>query len=284
MKKVLITGAGGQLGQCFQKQAGKFPDLEFVFATSEMFDLTLTPVMDIYLRKHQFDYCINCAAYTNVEQAESNREMAFHVNADSVKHLARACRDNDVTLIHFSTDYVFDGCKKTLYSEEDETSPINIYGGSKLMGEESIKKEMEKYFIFRTSWLYSDIGHNFYNTIIKRAEAGEELNITTEQTGTPTNAYDLAEFVLRIIDQDSSEYGIYHYSNLGEATWYDFAAEILRLTGNSGKVELKENNSFVTVAKRPEYSVLSKDKTLRTFGQQILPWQESLAALVNRNH
>lgn len=284
MKKVLITGAGGQLGQCFQKQAGKFPDLEFVFATSEMFDLTLTPVMDIYLRKHQFDYCINCAAYTNVEQAESNREMAFHVNADSVKHLARACRDNDVTLIHFSTDYVFDGCKKTLYSEEDETSPINIYGGSKLMGEESIKKEMEKYFIFRTSWLYSDIGHNFYNTIIKRAEAGEELNITTEQTGTPTNAYDLAEFVLRIIDQGSSEYGIYHYSNLGEATWYDFAAEILRLTGNSGKVELKENNSFVTVAKRPEYSVLSKDKTLRTFGQQILPWQESLAALVNRNH
>ena len=284
MKKVLITGAGGQLGQCFQKQAGKFPDLEFVFATSEMFDLTLTPVMDIFLRKHQFDYCINCAAYTNVEQAESNREMAFHVNADSVKHLARACRDNDVTLIHFSTDYVFDGCKKTLYSEEDETSPINIYGGSKLMGEESIQKEMEKYFIFRTSWLYSDIGHNFYNTIIKRAEAGEELNITTEQTGTPTNAYDLAEFVLRIIDQDSSEYGIYHYSNLGEATWYDFAAEILRLTGNSGKVELKENNSFVTVAKRPEYSVLSKDKTLRTFGQQILPWQESLAALVNRNH
>ena len=284
MKKVLITGAGGQLGQCFQKQAGKFPDLEFVFATSEMFDLTLTPVMDIYLRKHQFDYCINCAAYTNVEQAESNREMAFHVNADSVKHLARACRDNDVTLIHFSTDYVFDGCKKTLYSEEDETSPINIYGGSKLMGEESIQKEMEKYFIFRTSWLYSDIGHNFYNTIIKRAEAGEELNITTEQTGTPTNAYDLAEFVLRIIDQDSSEYGIYHYSNLGEATWYDFAAEILRLTGNSGKVELKENNSFVTVAKRPEYSVLSKDKTLRTFGQQILPWQESLAGLINRNH
>ena len=284
MKKVLITGAGGQLGQCFQKQAGKFPDLEFVFATSEMFDLTLTPVMDIYLRKHQFDYCINCAAYTNVEQAESNREMAFHVNADSVKHLARASRDNDVTLIHFSTDYVFDGCKNTLYSEEDETSPINIYGGSKLMGEESIQKEMEKYFIFRTSWLYSDIGHNFYNTIIKRAEAGEELNITTEQTGTPTNAYDLAEFVLRIIDQGSSEYGIYHYSNLGEATWYDFAAEILRLTGNSGKVELKENNSFVTVAKRPEYSVLSKDKTLRTFGQQILPWQESLAALVNRNH
>lgn len=284
MKKVLITGAGGQLGQCFQKQAGKFPDLEFVFATSEMFDLTLTPVMDIYLRKHQFDYCINCAAYTNVEQAESNREMAFHVNADSVKHLARACRDNDVTLIHFSTDYVFDGCKKTLYSEEDETSPINIYGGSKLMGEESIQKEMEKYFIFRTSWLYSDIGHNFYNTIIKRAEAGEELNITTEQTGTPTNAYDLAEFVLRIIDQDSSEYGIYHYSNLGEATWYDFAAEILRLTGNSGKVKLKENNSFVTVAKRPEYSVLSKDKTFKTFGQQILTWQESLAALVNRNH
>ena len=282
MKKVLVTGAGGQLGQCFRKQAEAFPELEFVFATSEVFDLTLTPLMDVYLRKHQFDYCINCAAYTNVEQAETHREMAFHVNADGVKHLARACRENGVTLIHFSTDYVFDGGTRALYTETDETSPINIYGGSKLMGEECIQEELEEYFIFRTSWLYSDIGHNFYNTIRKKAAAGEVLNITTEQVGTPTNAYDLALFVLRIIREGSTAYGIYHYSNLGEATWYDFAAEILRLTGYSGKVELNENNSFATVAKRPAYSVLNKDKALKTFGQEILSWEESLAALVNR--
>ena len=247
-----------------------------------MFDLTLTPVMNIYLRKHGFDYCINCAAYTNVEQAETHREMAFHVNADGVKHLAKACRDNGVTLIHFSTDYVFDGGKKAGYSEEDETNPINVYGGSKLMGEECIKQEMEEYFIFRTSWLYSDIGHNFYNTIRRKAEAGEDLNITTEQLGTPTNAYDLAQFVLQLISDGSTAYGIYHFSNLGEATWYDFAAEILNLTGHSGKINLNENNSFVTVAKRPEYSVLSKDKAIKAFGQEILPWKESLTRLVNR--
>lgn len=282
MKKVLVTGAGGQLGQCFQRQAEQFPQLEFVFATSEKFDLTLTPVMDVYLRKHEFDYCINCAAYTNVEQAETHREMAFNVNADGVKHLAKACRDNGVVLIHFSTDYVFDGGKRALYSEEDETNPLNIYGGSKLMGEECIQEEMEQYFIFRTSWLYSDIGHNFFNTIRKKAAAGEVLNITTEQVGTPTNAYDLAGFVLRIINEGSSAYGIYHYSNLGEATWYDFAAEILKLTGTSEKVELRENNNFATVAKRPGYSVLAKDKVLGTFGQEILTWKESLAALVNR--
>ena len=282
MKKVLVTGAGGQLGQCFQKQAEQFPDLEFVFATSEMFDLTLTSVMDVYLRERNFDYCINCAAYTNVEQAETHREMAFHVNADGVKHLAKACRDNGVTLIHFSTDYVFDGGKRAVYSEEDETNPINIYGGSKLMGEECIRQEMEEYFIFRTSWLYSDIGHNFYNTIRKKAESGEALNITTEQVGTPTNAHDLARFVLQLISDGSTAFGLYHYSNLGEATWYDFAAEILSLTGYSDKVELKENNSFATVAKRPAYSVLAKEKAVKAFGQEILPWKESLARLVKR--
>lgn len=282
MKKVLVTGAGGQLGQCIQKQAEKFPDLEFIFADSETFDLLLPGIMGIYLRKHEIDYCINCAAYTQVDQAETHREMAFHVNSDGVKHLAKACKENGVTLIHFSTDYVFDGNKKGLYSEEDETGPINVYGGSKLSGEECIQQETEAYFIIRTSWLYSDIGHNFYNTIKRKAEAGEELNITTEQLGTPTNAYDLALFVLNIIDGDRREYGVYHYSNLGEGTWHDFAAEILKLHGLDSKVELKENNSFASLAKRPSYSVLSKDKVLRTFKTEILPWKDSLARLAGK--
>lgn len=282
MKRVLVTGAGGQLGQCFQKTAKDFPDLEFIFADSQMFDLTLSGVMEIYLRKHKVDYCINCAAYTKVDQAETHREMAFHVNSDGVKHLAQACRRNEVTLIHFSTDYVFDGNKKAPYSEEDETNPINVYGGSKLSGEECIQQEMEQYFIFRTSWLYSDIGHNFYNTIRKKAEAGEELKITTEQRGTPTNAYDLARFVLQIISDDRKDYGTYHFSNLGEGTWYDFAAEILKLTGNSKRVDLQESTNFATLAKRPEHSVLNKDKVIRTFQQEILPWKESLARMVGK--
>ena len=283
MKRVLVTGAGGQLGQCFQRIAGDFPDLEFVFADSQAFDVTLTGVMDIYLRQQKVDYCINCAAYTKVDQAETHREMAYHVNSDAVKQLAHACKNNNITLIHFSTDYVFDGSKHSPYSEEDETNPINVYGGSKLSGEEFIQQEMEQYFIVRTSWLYSDIGHNFYNTIRKKAEAGEQLNITTEQRGTPTNGYDLARFVLGIISEGRKEFGIYHFSNLGDGTWYDFAAEILQLSGYSGKVELLENNDFATLAKRPEHSVLSKDKVIRIFQQEILPWKESLARLVKKS-
>lgn len=284
MKRVLVTGARGQLGQCFQKVSADYPDLEFIFADSQEFDISLPAIMDIYLRRQEVDYCINCAAYTKVELAETNREMAFHVNSDAVKHLAQACSRNGITLVHFSTDYVFDGRKDGPYTELDEPCPINVYGGSKLSGEECIAEELDNYFIFRTSWLYSDIGHNFYNTIREKAAAGEQLNITTEQRGTPTNAYDLARFVLTLISSESKEYGLYHYSNLDDATWYEFAAEILRLTGYAEKVELRENNNFPSMAQRPERSILSKDKLISTFQQDILPWKESLARLVRKEY
>ena len=277
MKKVLITGASGQLGQCFRKKAGNYPDLEFTFATSEDLDLSLFMVVENYFRRNKFDYCINCAAYTNVEQAEKQQEMAYLVNAEAVNHLAKACNENDTTLIHFSTDYVFNGEKNTPYSEEDETEPLNVYGASKLRGENFIRQRLEKFFIFRTSWLYSDIGKNFFNTIKSKAEAGETLNITTSQKGTPTNAYDLAEFVLELIRLENKNYGTYHYSNLGEATWYDFAKVILEQLGS--KTELKENNDFKTLATRPAYSVLSKEKAQQNFSTEILPWKESLKQL-----
>lgn len=279
MKKVLVTGAAGQLGQCLKKISGKFPDLEFTFADSELLDLTLFGVVSTFLRKNEFGYCINCAAYTNVEKAESEREMAFYINSEAVKNLAEACLQHNTTLIHFSTDYVFDGEKNAPYTEEDESNPINVYGASKLSGEECIQKTMDNYFIFRTSWLYSDFGHNFFNTIIKKAREEQVLNITTSQTGTPTNSYDLAEFVLNVISKGSTAYGIYHYSNLGEATWYDFAQVILKLSGKLDQVELAKDNDYKTFASRPCYSVLSKEKTLNTFQQEIYPWRESLSKL-----
>ena len=272
MKKILITGASGQLGQCFRKKAENYPDFEFTFATSEDLDLSLFMVVENYFRRNEFDYCINCAAYTNVEKAEKEQEMAYLVNAEAVNHLAKACNENDTTLIHFSTDYVFNGEKNAAYSEEDETEPLNVYGASKLRGENFIRQRMEKFFIFRTSWLYSDIGKNFFNTIKAKAEAGETLNITTTQKGTPTNAYDLAEFVLELISSENTSYG-----TLGEATWYDFAKEILEQSGS--KTELKENNDFKTLATRPAYSVLSKEKAQQNFSTAILPWKESLKQL-----
>lgn len=279
MKKVLVTGAGGQLGQCFKKHSSEFRGLEFTFATSDELDLSLFGMVDAYMEKNNFDYCINCAAYTNVEQAETSREMAFLVNSDAVENLAQVCDDRETTLIHFSTDYVFDGEKNSPYREDDEVNPINVYGNSKLHGEEHIRTSLEEHFIFRTSWLYSDIGHNFFNTIRRKSEPGAVFNITTAQKGTPTNAYDLALYVLHLVDSNSKDYGTYHYSNLGEATWYDFAEEILRLSGKLEEVELNKDNSYQTVAVRPKYSVLSKDKTLSTFKREILPWQESLAQL-----
>ena len=280
MKKVLVTGASGQLGQSFRKYEDQFPELEFSFATSDEIDLSLFGLVNAYFRRHQFDYCINCAAYTNVEQAETNREMAYLVNSDAVKNLAEVCRENDTTLFHFSTDYVFDGEKKEPYAEEDETNPLNVYGASKLSGEEHIERELKKFFTFRTSWLYSDIGNNFYNTIKKKAVPNAVFNITTEQTGTPTNAYDLALYVLKIIEGENISYGLYHFSNIGEVTWYDFAEEILKLSGKLSKVTLNKDNSYSTIAVRPAYSVLSKEKTHKTFKHEILPWKESLSQLL----
>ncbi|NJW51994.1 dTDP-4-dehydrorhamnose reductase [Salinimicrobium oceani] len=276
--KVLVTGAGGQLGRCFKKAALDYPELDFTFTTSEEFDLTQFGVVGAYFRREQFDVCINCAAYTNVEQAEKEQEMAYLVNAESVRNLSAECAENDCLLIHFSTDYVFDGQKETPYSEEDETGPLNVYGASKLLGEQYILNNTSQYLIFRVSWLYSDLGKNFFNTIRNKAEAGEVLNITTAQHGTPTNAYDLAYFVLEILAKDKVTFGLYHYSNQGEATWYDFAHEILSLI--ESPTELKENNDYKTLATRPAYSVLNKEKVSKTFEIPISDWKVSLKKLI----
>ncbi|GAB2762610.1 dTDP-4-dehydrorhamnose reductase [Salinimicrobium soli] len=277
MKKILVTGASGQLGQCLKHVSHRYQEFEFTFATSEDLDLSQFAVVRAYMARNEFDYCINCAAYTKVEQAEKEQEMAYLINAEAVKNLAQTCHENDCTLVHFSTDYVYDGKKHSAYSEEDETEPLNVYGASKLLGEQYIVEHLEKYFIFRVSWLYSDVGKNFFNTIRSKAEQEEDLKIVASQTGTPTNAYDLAEFVLEIISRGSTDYGTYNYSNLGEASWYDFAAEILKHCEKKGSLEKSED--FPTLATRPEYSVLDKQKAMDTFKVPIPEWKESLKTL-----
>lgn len=276
----MVTGANGQLGRCIQDAAADFPDLEIVFASKEDLDIENLDLLKYFFSKNTFDYCINTAAYTNVEKAESEKDKAFAINAEAVKKLAQICAEREVVLIHISTDYVFDGKKKSPYIETDPTNPINVYGASKLLGEQYIQKICKKHYIFRTSWLYSQYGHNFLKTILKYSQEGKPLTITTEQTGTPTNANDLAKAVLQVIEQDKADYGVYHYSNAGETTWYGFAEEILRQTGKLKDANLAKTNHYRTFAARPEYSVLDNSKIKKALLRENIPWQESLTSII----
>ncbi|MBZ9628776.1 dTDP-4-dehydrorhamnose reductase [Psychroflexus sp. CAK1W] len=278
--KVLVTGANGQLGKCLQKQSKTTTGIEFLFETSQTLDITSEEALKTYFKEHQPDFCVNCAAYTNVEAAEDYENLAFLVNSEAVKSLSRLCKSYQTKLVHVSTDYVFDGLKLSPYLETDSENPINVYGASKLQGETMVSEYMDAFFILRTSWLYSEFGHNFFNTILKKAEDRAELNITTEQIGTPTNANDLAEFILNLITADSEAYGLYHYSNTGEATWYDFARLILEAKQLEKEVSLKATFSYPTKAKRPKFSVLNKTKIETTFETKIPHWRESLVGLL----
>ena len=282
MKTILVTGANGQLGRCIQKHSAKYKDFRFLFTSSAELDITSKKGIEAFFSKNKIDYCINTAAYTNVEQAENEREKAFKVNAEGVEKVARVCKLHGTELFHISTDYVFDGRSTQPYKESDEVNPINVYGASKLQGEELIERILPQRFIFRTSWLYSEFGHNFYKTILKKAEENAELNITKSQVGNPTNANDLAVYILDIITSGSEKYGIYHFSNEGEATWYDFAEEILTYSGKLDKVSLNKTGFFKTLAARPAYSVLSKQKVTKAFGP-VKDWKVSLHQLIDEN-
>lgn len=278
--KILVTGSNGQLGQCLQKIAHNYSALELHFYNSTDLDITSKDTIDQIFKNNGFNFVINCAAYTNVEQAEKESEKAFLINGEGVRNLAQVCKKHNSTLIHISTDYVFDGKKETPYTEEDIPNPINEYGKSKLAGEQYIQEILDTFFIIRTSWLYSEFGHNFFKTILKNSETKTELTITTSEKGTPTNANDLAKFILDIILINNQKYGIYHFSNLGEATWYDFAKEILSASGKLNTIILKKTNNYPTFAKRPKYSVLSNEKAKQVFLISQNNWKNSVRMLL----
>lgn len=286
MKKVLVTGAFGQLAMCIKQAAPNYPDLDFTYVNKTELDVTDPSAVRSYFNENPVDVCINTAAYTNVEKAESEKEQAFAVNAMAVKTLAEACESHKTVLIHVSTDYVFDGTKRSPYTEQDATNPINVYGASKLAGEEELAVHCSRHFIIRTSWLYSEYGHNFFKTILRHATEGNPLTITTEQLGTPTNANDLARAILLVADSESKEYGLYHYSNSGEATWYDFAKAILQESGQIEIANLAKTDHYRTFAKRPVYSILNSTKFCKAFKADTIDWKESLKTLFveNNNH
>ncbi len=260
MKRILVTGARGQLGQCFQKIAPNYPDFEFYFKNSMELDITNESNIHAVFKSMNFEYCINCAAYTNVEQAEKTPGIAYKINGDGVKNLAKACKRYQVTLVHISTDYVFDGEKKEGYLPSDNPNPINEYGKSKYLGERYIQEIMERFYIIRTSWLYSEFGNNFYKTILKKAKAGEVLKVTDAQTGSPTNANNLAVYILHIVANDILVNGVYHFKDDKPMTWYEFAERILQQNNLDNTVKLVKDKNYRTFARRPEYSVLINSK------------------------
>ncbi|WP_452221597.1 dTDP-4-dehydrorhamnose reductase [Lacinutrix salivirga] len=279
--KVLVTGSNGQLGKTLQELFSNNKEaIEFVFSTKETLDLTSNSSIAKTFSTHKFQYCINCAAYTNVEAAEDNPELAHKVNAIAVANLAKACNENRTTLIHISTDYVFDGTKTKPYTPEDTPNPINQYGISKLKGEQNIATHLSNYFIIRTSWLYSAFGKNFLKTIVSKIKEGVDLKITTSEKGTPTSCVDLANFIVYLIISQSQNYGLYHYSNLGQSNWYEFALEIAKAKTLQNKVKIDPVSNFKTKAKRPVYSVLSKEKTTNTFAIEIPNWKDSVSSLL----
>ncbi len=284
MKKILVTGASGQLGQCLKQQLYNAGDISCYFASKEDLDITDNEAVQGFFSEYNFDYCINTAAYTNVEKAESEQKMAFLVNAEGAYNLAKVCKKHNVVLLHLSTDYVFDGTKKTPYLEEDPTNPLNVYGASKLKGEQYISTSCSKHFIIRTSWLYSQYGHNFLNSMLQFANQKKVLTITTQQKGTPTNANDVAQVLVSIIKTGNARYGIYHFSNQGEATWYDFATAIFKATGEIDTVNLAKTKHYPTFAKRPNYSVLDCNKVQVTFNNKCSHWEDSLKDLIQKTN
>lgn len=273
---VLVTGASGQLGQALQHVADNYTDVDFHFAASAEADVTDKKSLAAIFKRLKPDYCINAAAYTAVDKAESEPDKAFAVNVTGAHNLAEICRDCNVVLVHISTDFVFDGKKDTPYLESDQTNPIGVYGKTKREGEIEIQKVLPEHYIIRTSWLYSQFGANFMKTMLRLASERSSLNVVSDQLGTPTNAVDLAKAVMHIIKSDKKAYGIYHFSNEGETSWYGFAKQIFKVNNINIDVSPIPTSAYPTPAQRPAYSVLDKSRIKETFGINIKNWQEAI--------
>ncbi|MGB5943685.1 MAG: dTDP-4-dehydrorhamnose reductase [Leeuwenhoekiella sp.] len=284
MKRILITGGNGQLAANLKVLAKDHRQtIVMDFKSAQEMDITNSASVLKAFAEKKYDYCINCAAYTQVDKAENEQELAQNINERGAKNLAEACRNSGSILVHISTDFVFDGNQSEPYSETDVPNPTGKYGQTKLQGEKAIEATMVKFFIIRTSWLYSEYGHNFMKSMLKYGRERDELTVVFDQVGTPTYAGDLALAILRIIASGSTAYGTYHYSNEGVASWYDFASAIFDLADI--KVELLpiRSEKYPLPAPRPAFSVFDKSKIKEEFQLKIPHWRQSLAKALNRN-
>ena len=290
---VLVTGASGQLGQSLQFIAPNYPKITFHFYSSSKLNITDLENCKAIFAQIKPDFCINAAAYTAVDKAESEPEKAYLINVIGAQNLAKACKENNTVLLHISTDFVFDGNATKPYTEDDLPNPTGIYGQTKLDGEKAIQEIWEKHFIIRTSWVYSQFGNNFMKTMLRLGAERDSLSVVNDQIGTPTNAVDLAEILVKMItvchaELVSASYSqlptsifqlpskIFHFSNEGQCSWYDFAKKIFEINKIEIDLQAIPTSAYPTPAKRPSYSVLDKSKIKEVFGVEVKSWKESL--------
>jgi dTDP-4-dehydrorhamnose reductase len=281
-QKILVTGSNGQLGQELQLLSSKFPLFEFIFLTKDELSIYDEAAVRQIFHQRRPAYCINCAAYTAVDKAESERQVAFDVNANGPAMLASVSGEFNSKFIHISTDYVFDGKSKELYTVDSPTAPQTVYGESKLIGEQNALRINGESLIIRTSWVYSVYGKNFVKTMLRLMSEKKEIKVVNDQFGSPTWAADLADAIMKIIADQQWKPGLYHYSNQGVINWYDFAKAIAELTGSSCKIIPIPGSEYPTPAKRPGYSALDTSKIAEDYGVRIYPWRESLEKCLQR--
>ena len=279
MRKILVTGAGGQLGNEIKALSSHYADKEFVFAGHHELDIADSAAVNTFIEQGKFYAVINCAAYTAVDKAESEKDKAYLINETGAKYLAEASAKAGAKFVHVSTDFIFDGTHSTPILESDKTAPLSVYGASKLAGELAVQAANPDSLIFRTSWVYSSFGGNFVKTILRLCRERESISVIYDQIGTPTYARDLAKAILDTLDTAVAKKisGVYNYSNEGVASWYDFAVAIRDITGLKTKITPIETTQYPTPATRPKYSVLNKKKVKDTFGIEIPYWRDSLA-------
>jgi len=282
MSNIVVFGASGQLGTCLKTLANAQGITNIFFPLESEANILDKDALRKIFETYKPAWIINCAAYTAVDKAEDEIDLARKINKTGAENISDLCKEFDSVFIHTSTDFVFKGDKATPLDEEDVAEPINIYGLTKLEGEQAVIDRLEKYFILRTSWLYSEYGNNFVKTMLRLGGERDELKIIADQIGTPTYAMDLAEIILHIISKNSADYGLYHYSNEGVASWYDFAKAIFDISGTKVKTLPIRTSEYPTRAVRPAYSLMSKAKIKQTFNIEIPYWRDSLITCISK--
>lgn len=276
MQTIIVTGANGQLGQELQRLAPAFPAYTLHFFDRSDLDIANSAQVRSTFASLKPAFCINCAAYTAVDKAESEQKAAFAINAEGAKHLAEASKEVGARFVHISTDYVFNGVGEKPYKEDDPTDPVNLYGASKLRGEQLTLETAPDSVVIRTSWVYSSFGNNFVKTMLRLMQSRTEISVVADQVGSPTYAADLAEAIMQIISLGRWQGGLYHFSNDGVITWHEFAREIQHYTHLDCTVHPITTDQYPTPAKRPKYSVMDKQKIQQVYGITLVPWRSSL--------
>ncbi len=273
---ILVTGSNGQLGKEIKQLESDYPEFSFIFLSREDLPIHHFELVRNFFKGYSPQFLINCAAYTAVDKAESEKDLAFQVNGEAVGVLAAVCKEYGTKFIHISTDYVFDGNGTAPYTPESATNPQSVYGASKLQGEQEAMRYNPDSMIIRTSWVYSEFGKNFVKTMLKLMSEREELNVVSDQVGSPTYAADLAAVIMQVIASGKWIPGMYHFSNAGIISWYDFALAIKELTGKSCRVNPIPSSQYPTPAKRPAYSVMDTSRIFSNFGLTPKNWKDSL--------